>query len=106
MLSNQLTQANGKLDLYKVLDQLIIDGLVSKENAQVLRALDKNNQYSKQHPFLVITERGWKNCSHPEQLITMDELILWLSDKTDISIKKIDPLITDVHMPKLDFFIT
>ncbi len=97
MLSNQLTQANGKLDLYKVLDQLIIDGLVSKENAQVLRSLDKNNQYSKQHPFLVITERDWKNCSHPEQIITMDELILWLSDKTDIEIKRIDPLVTDVN---------
>ena len=97
MYNNQLTQANGKLDLYKVLEQLIIDGLVSKENAQVLRALDKNNQYSKQHPFLVITDRGWKNCSHPERLISMAELIQWLSDKTGISVKRIDPLVTDVH---------
>ncbi|MCW8929388.1 MAG: GspE/PulE family protein [Gammaproteobacteria bacterium] len=97
MYRNQLTEASGKLDLYKVLDQLIIDGLVSKENAQVLKALDKKNQYSKQHPFLVITERGWKNCSHPERLITMNELIHWLSDKTELNVKRIDPLVTDVH---------
>lgn len=97
MYKKKLSQADGKLDLYKVLDQLIIDGLVSKENAQVLRALDINNQHSKQHPFLVITERGWKNCSHPERLISMDELIQWLSDKTQIQTKRIDPLVIDVH---------
>ena len=97
MYKKKLSQADGKLDLYKVLDQLIIDGLVSKENAQVLRALDINNQYSKQHPFLVITERGWKNCSHPERVISMDELIQWLSDKTKIQTKRIDPLVIDVH---------
>lgn len=97
MYKNKLTQADGKLDLYKVLDQLIIDGLVSKENAQVLRALDKNNQYSKQHPFLVITERGWKNCSQPERLISMDELTQWLSDKSTIETRRIDPLVIDVH---------
>ena len=97
MYKKKLSQADGKLELYKVLDQLIIDGLVSKENAQVLRALDINNQHSKQHPFLVITERGWKNCSHPERLISMDELIQWLSDKTKIQTKRIDPLVIDVH---------
>ncbi|MCK5647759.1 MAG: type II/IV secretion system protein, partial [Gammaproteobacteria bacterium] len=90
-------QADGKLDLYKVLDQLISDGLVSKENAQVLRAMDKNNQYSKQHPFLIITERDWKNCSHPERQISMDELTQWLSDKSAIETKRIDPLVIDVH---------
>ena len=97
MYRNQLAQDDGKLDLYKVLDQLIIDGLVSKENAQVLKSLDRNNQHSKQHPFLVITERGWKNCSHPERLITMEELIQWLSDKADLQVKRIDPLMTDVN---------
>ncbi len=97
MYQNQLTQADGKLDLYKVLEQLTIDGLVSLENAQVLKSLDRNNQYSQQHPFLVITERGWKNQSHPERLITADELTQWLSDKTGIATKRIDPLVTDVN---------
>ncbi|MDX2504139.1 MAG: GspE/PulE family protein [Gammaproteobacteria bacterium] len=97
MHSNQPIQEGGKLDLYKVLEQLSIDGLVSKENAQVLKALDKNNQYSKQHPFQVITDRGWKNCSHPERQISMEELIQWLSDKTGIVVKRIDPLVIDVH---------
>ncbi len=97
MHSTQLSQPDGKLELYKVLEQLIKDGLVSKENAQVLRALDRNNQYSKQHPFLVITERGWKNHSRPDQLITMEELVNWLSDKTGIKTKRIDPLVIDVH---------
>ncbi|MCU7801133.1 MAG: GspE/PulE family protein [gamma proteobacterium symbiont of Lucinoma myriamae] len=92
----QIIQPDGKLDLYKVLDQLISDGLVSKENAQVLKALDTNNQYSQQHPFSVITERGWKNKSHPERLITSDELTQWLSDITGIATKRIDPLVTDV----------
>lgn len=93
---NQLTRPDGKLDLYNVLEQLISDGLVSKENAQVLKALDTNNQYSQQHPFSVITERGWKNKSHPEHLITSDELTQWLSDITGIATKRIDPLVTDV----------
>jgi len=97
MYKNQLTQADGKLELYKVLDQLVADGLVTKENVQVLKALDKNNQYSQQHPFLVITERGWKNHSHPERLITVDELTQWLSDLTGIKTKRIDPLVIDVH---------
>ncbi len=97
MQIQQLTQPDGKLDLYKVLDQLVVDGIVSKENAQVLRALDKNNQYQTQHPFLVITERGWKNCQHPERLITLDELTQWLSDLTAIKTMRIDPLTVDVH---------
>jgi len=45
----------------------------------------------------VITDRDWKNCSHPERLISMTELIQWLSDKTKINVKRIDPLVTDVH---------
>ena len=97
MQTQQLTQPDGKLDLYKILDQLVIDGIVSKENAQVLRALDKNNQYRTQHPFLVITERGWKNCQHPERQITLDELTQWLSELTGIKTMRIDPLTVDVH---------
>lgn len=97
MQTQQLTQPDGKLDLYKILDQLVIDGIVSKENAQVLRALDKNNQYRTQHPFLVITERGWKNCQHPERQITLDELTQWLSELTGIKSMRIDPLTVDVH---------
>ena len=97
MQIQQLTQPDGKLDLYKVLDQLVLDGIVSKENAQVLRALDKNDQYRSQHPFLVITERGWKNGRHPEQLITLDELTQWLSELTGIKTMRIDPLTVDVH---------
>ncbi len=97
MQISQLTQADGKLDLYKVLDQLVLDGIVSKENAQVLRALDKNDQYRSQHPFLVITERGWKNGQHPERLITLDELTQWLSGLTGIKTMRIDPLTVDVH---------
>ena len=97
MYNNLLTQADGKLDLYKVLDQLILDGIVSEENAHVLKALDRNNQYAKQHPFLIITERGWKNYSQPDRLITFAELIQWLASKTDIAVKRIDPLVIDVH---------
>lgn len=97
MHNNKLTQADGKLDLYKVLQQLVIDGLVTKENTQVLKALDKNNQYSRQHPFLVITERGWKNCSQPDRLISMGELTQWLSDSTGIKTRRIDPLVIDVR---------
>ncbi len=97
MHKNQLILPDGKLALYKVLEQLVIDGLVSKENTQVLKALDTNNQYSQQHPFSVITERNWKNKNHPERVITMDELLEWLSDKTDIPTKRIDPLDTDVR---------
>ncbi|MCK5696633.1 MAG: type II/IV secretion system protein [Gammaproteobacteria bacterium] len=97
MHKNQLILPDGKLALYKVLDQLIIDNVVSKENAQVLKALDTHNQYSQQHPFSVIIERGWKNKSHPDQLITSDELLQWLSEKTNIPTKRIDPLVTDVR---------
>lgn len=97
MQANQLTQPDGTLDLYKVLDQLILDGLVTEENVQVLKALDHNNQYNQQHPFLVITERGWKSHNHPERLITLDELINWLSVQTGIPTKRIDPLEIDVH---------
>jgi len=97
MHKNQLILPDGKLALYKVLDQLIVDGLVSKENTQVLKALDTNNQYSQQHPFSVITERDWRNKSHPERVITMDELLEWLSEKADIPTKRIDPLNTDVR---------
>ena len=97
MHTNQLTQFDGKLDLYKVLEQLVLDGIVTEENVLVLKALDKDEQFDQQHPFLVITERGWKNHSHPERLITLDELTHWLSDKTGLASKRIDPLVIDVH---------
>jgi len=67
MNNNELSLPNGKLDLYKVLDQLVLDGVVSKENSQVLRSMDRNNKHCKKHPFTVITERGWKNMRHPQK---------------------------------------
>lgn len=97
MHTNIPTQPDGKLDLYKVLEQLIIDGLVSKEHVQVLKAVDTSNLFAREHPFTVITERGWKNKTHPDRLITLEELTQWLSDKTGIATRRIDPLIIDVH---------
>jgi general secretion pathway protein E len=98
MHTSELTQPDGKLDLYKVLEQLVINGLVTRENVQVLRALDNDNLSRHQHPFMVITERGWKNASHPDQLLSMDELTRWLSGYTGIEIRKIDPLSIDAHV--------
>jgi len=94
---NHLTDINGKLDLYKVLELLVLEGIVSRENLQILRSIDKNQQFSKQHPFLTITQREWKNQSKPEQLITIDELVRWLSVQTAIPVKRIDPLGIDVR---------
>ncbi len=86
-----------KLRLVDVLDDLLEEGYVSSDNVKLLKTLIKDKpESSLQHPFIEITKRNWINQQQPDQLLTMDVLMSWLSQKSGLPIYHIDPLKIDL----------
>jgi len=91
-----INQGEKKLDIYEVLQWLEDDGMVSSENAQMLRTLAVNKQYKEKNPICVIAERQWIDQRNGHSLLTQDSLAMWLAEKVDIPYHRIDPLKIEV----------
>ena len=89
--------ATGKLALNPVLDGLLADGLISPENHQILTSVRTSLGQSDKNALQVIADSGWDNQLQPGQKLNISALIGWLSHKTGVPIRKIDPLNTDVQ---------
>jgi len=90
-------QSEKKLDLFEVLKWLEEDGLVSVDNANMLRTLATGAEYREKNPLCVIAERQWtdqRNGGHT--LLTPESLASWLADRVDMTYFRIDPLKIEV----------
>jgi general secretion pathway protein E len=87
----------GKLELEKVLDDLVTDGLVLKEDAEGIFALPPSKRSRETHPFIVIADQKITNLLSPHNFLTAETLVTWLSQKVNIPYRRIDPLKIDVE---------
>ena len=89
-------QTEKKLDIQEVLDWLEDDGLVSTENARMLRMLAVATEYRNRNALLVIAERQWVNQQDTHRLLDLEFLASWLAQRVELSYLRIDPLKIDV----------
>lgn len=89
--------ATGKLKLAPILDALLIDGLISAENHQILTSVRNSIGATDKGALQVVADSNWDNQQQPGQKLNISVLINWLSNKIGVPLRKIDPLNTDVQ---------
>ena len=85
-----------KLDIHEVLKWLEEDGMVTEENAHMLRTLAGAQEYRKKNALRVIADRQWIDQRNEHSLLTLESLVTWLAEKVDIPYCRIDPLKIEV----------
>ncbi|MEW5823083.1 MAG: GspE/PulE family protein [Pseudomonadota bacterium] len=88
-----LLQAQGerKLTLDEILDLLIQDGQISKEDAKEVRA--RRHEYKPSlHPLQIIADRRLKTRQPPHSVLHLEALTEWLAGRLGLEYLRIDPL--------------
>ena len=91
-----INKKDRKLTLHEVLGWLEHDGMVSKDNAHLLRTLAVGKHYTERHPLLVIAERNWVDLRNKNTSLTIEVLTVWLAEKVELPYYRIDPLKIEV----------
>lgn len=91
-----INQADDKLDLIQVVKWLIEDQIIEKDKLDLIKRLNSNHLVTEKltHPFQYIIQRQWTDRN--SKIITYDDLMNWLSKRTQLDYVQIDPLTTDV----------
>ncbi|MFQ5937817.1 MAG: GspE/PulE family protein, partial [Acidiferrobacterales bacterium] len=87
-------QFTGGLQLSDLLSDLVADGLVSADDAS--RVAVSAHSKSKRHPLVVIASHGLRNGKNPNRTLSVEDLVSWLAEKTNLPYQRIDPLKMDV----------
>lgn len=85
----------GRLTLVDVLRLLVVDGIVSKTDAEQLYK-DRKYDSSQLHPFVVIRDRKLNHAKRPNKIIDVDLLCTWMAAHAKLTFFRIDPLKLDV----------
>ncbi len=83
-----------RLKLAELLEMLVADGIVGKEDADDLIAEHHLRRHDA-HPLIVIAGRSWKSRVAPNRLLTLDTLTEWLAKRVGMEYFHIDPLKID-----------
>ena len=86
--------ADHRLSLEQVLHGLVSDGLVSQQDADLLKH-DYHGNRSGLHPLIVIAEQKWKSARQPHKLLHLEALTEWLANKANLPYYHIDPMKID-----------
>jgi general secretion pathway protein E len=87
-------QPDRRLTLEEVLQDLVSDGLVARENADLLLAPQRLRR-GETHPLVLIAERKWKDPRHPRKVLHLEALTEWLAGKVGLPYLHIDPFKID-----------
>jgi len=91
-----INQSEKKLDIQEVLKWLEDDGMVTNENAHMLRTLAVGKEYQVKNALCVVAERQWIDQRNGHSLLTLESLATWLAEKVNIPYYRIDPLKIEV----------
>ena len=86
--------AEHKLKLTEVLDMLVADGMVGKDDADALFN-ERHVRRHDDHPLVTIAGRAWRSLVPPQRILTLDTLTEWLAGKVGLEYMHIDPLKID-----------
>nr|WP_127475656.1 GspE/PulE family protein [Sulfurivermis fontis] len=83
------------LELGRVLDMLMADGLLDEERGRTLKAVGPVMQH-KQHPLITIAQHKWPDARAPQRVLDLRLLTEWLAERSGLEYRRIDPLKVDV----------
>ncbi|MFA6121168.1 MAG: GspE/PulE family protein [Sideroxydans sp.] len=83
-----------KLKLSEVLDMLVVDKMVDKDDADALIA-ERRIHRNDGHPLVVIADRAWKSKLTPHRVLTIDSLTEWMAKRVGLEYLHIDPIKVD-----------
>lgn len=83
-----------RLGLSEVLEWLVEDGLVERNQADGLK-LERRLHGAKIHPLIVIADQKWRSASQPSKLLGLETLTEWLAQRSGFDYLHIDPLKID-----------
>ncbi len=91
-----VTGESRRIRLDEISDQLHADGLIDKEQHEMLMLKARFRDTGDQHPFAIVASHELSTVTQPPQVLTQDFLSQWLADKLSIPYRRIDPLKVDV----------
>ncbi|MGZ9067354.1 MAG: GspE/PulE family protein [Burkholderiales bacterium] len=95
MTAETLVQTESRpLALHNVLQDMIADGLVSKEAADQLET-NRRHTRSEVHPLIVVADQKWKDPRNPRKLLHLEALTQWLAEREGLPYLHIDPFKID-----------
>jgi general secretion pathway protein E len=86
--------AEHKLKLAEILEMLVADGMVGKDDSDTLIAEHRLRRHNA-HPLVIIADKSWKSQTAPHRILTLDMLTEWLAKKVGLEYLHIDPLKID-----------
>src|SRR6185437_10974376 len=87
----------GRLELDDVLAALVVDGLLSAEDAKRLRSSDRVGKSTLElHPLVLIGNAKLADRRRPGKPLSIESLTVWLAEKSGLPYLKIDPMKIDV----------
>ena len=84
------------LNLPSVLEQLVIGGLLTQENANEISGAYRTREQSLQHPLVYIASQQVENCAAPGKILDLTTLAEWMAEDAKLPLAHIDPLKTKV----------
>ena len=81
-----------RLALAEVVNDLIADGLVPREEAERLAADRRAHRPGSLHPLVVIADQKWRSSVPPHKLLTLEALTEWYAGKVGMPYFHVDPL--------------
>ncbi|HEX6612317.1 MAG TPA: GspE/PulE family protein [Rhodanobacteraceae bacterium] len=87
----------GRLELDEVLAALVVDGLLSSEDAKRVRtgARSSGKNALELHPLVLIGNAKLPNRSEPGKPLSIETLTVWLAEKSGLPYLRIDPMKID-----------
>ncbi len=80
------------VDLGSLLKDLIDDGRLTQEDANVLSGAARSKEQALMHPLSYLASQGLDDHGQPGKVLTADVLNEWLAAKVDLPLVHIDPL--------------
>ncbi|PCJ90226.1 MAG: type II secretion system protein E [Porticoccaceae bacterium] len=90
------TVVERQLDLSNVLKDLVADGILVREDANIVAGSRRSRDQALLHPFAYIAGQRLQNASESNKQVTIEDLTQWLSEKSGLETAHIDPLKVDV----------
>ena len=91
----EMKNSEHRLTLVEVLDMLVADGLVSKGDADALRAERRMHGSGGLHPLAIVADQKWRTPAPAAKLLHLEALTEWLAGKVELEYLHIDPLKID-----------
>lgn len=93
------TEPQGRLhslDMRILLEELVLDGYISRSDGKRILITSKAKNLPTIHPLVAIIDQRPPDLRQAGRTLALEDLLIWLADKTGMSYERIDPLKLDV----------